>query len=110
MEDLKYKKGELIALSTGEYSDYYVNCFVRVLKDFDASELLDLWAKDNAVIANVNPVFRDTSKTYRKKEGCMDFIVWLNKFGYAEYIKYRELHVGSHDETELLSGKRFAED
>jgi len=35
---VKYKAGELINLTTGEYSDYCLRGTVKVLKDFDSLE------------------------------------------------------------------------
>jgi hypothetical protein len=34
----KFKEGEIILLTSGSYSDYYVKGLFRVLKDFDATD------------------------------------------------------------------------
>ncbi|ENQ1627738.1 hypothetical protein ACEOHO_004104 [Vibrio vulnificus] len=100
-QNLTYTKGELIALSTGEYSDYCVNGLVRALKDFDASVLLEEWAAENAVLLEDTNMVRYTRKVCREKENGMSFLGWLNKNGYTEDVKYRELHTGSYDDVEL---------
>lgn len=96
--NMKFKKGELIALSSGEYSDYCVNSLVRALKDFDAQEIFEEWAQDNGEKVEGTLFMKPTVKIFtRKKEG-LSFIGWLNKNGFTEDVAYRELSIGdSHD-------------
>lgn len=93
--NMKFKKGELVALSTGVYSDYCVNALVRALKDFDAQEIFEEWGQDNGEEVERKPSWLGvTGKVFaRKKEG-LSFIGWLNKNGFTEDVAYRELNVG----------------
>jgi len=40
---ITYRKGQILALSAGEYSDYSVYMFAKVLKDFTQQEVVDLY-------------------------------------------------------------------
>ena len=96
--NMKFKKGELIALSSGEYSDYCVNSLVRALKDFDAQEIFEEWAQDNGEEIERTLFLKPTIKMFKRKKEGLSFIGWLNKNGFTEDVTYRELNVGdSHD-------------
>lgn len=98
---LKYKKGELIALSEGSYSDYCVESLSRAMVDFDASKILHEWAKENA--EREQSTFKSGEFNYKQKEGGMSFVEWLNKNGYTEDVEYRELHIGDYYYTKLTN-------
>jgi hypothetical protein len=96
--NMKFKKGELIALSSGIYSDYRVNVLVRALKDFDAEAIFEEWAQDNGEKVEDLLFGKHTVKMFTRKEEGLSFIGWLNKNGFTEDVIYRELHVGDiHD-------------
>lgn len=90
-----FNVGELVALSTGEYSDYCVNGLFVVLKNFDAQVLLDDWAKETGRELVNGTVRADYSNQQ------VDFIGWLNNGGYVKDVEYRELHTGNYGKTEL---------
>ena len=76
---MKLTKGELVAISNGEYSDYCVNGLFKVLKDFDAKQMAIEWGGANG----------------------MQFVPWLCIRGYLEDVEYREMHTGCYGETEI---------
>lgn len=90
-----FTRGELVALSSGEYSDYRVDGLFKVLKDFDAQILLVEWAEETGRKLEKGVVEIDYLNENIK------FIGWLNKKGYIEHMDYRELHTGSYGKTHL---------
>jgi hypothetical protein len=77
-------QGELIAFTTGEYSDYCFNGLWRALKDCDLSEL-------GAAYLNERPDQRHDYSFEREQ-----FYAWLVAQGYFEYVPVREFHAGSY--------------
>ncbi|KQA29503.1 hypothetical protein F546_05125 [Vibrio paracholerae 877-163] len=98
---MKYKNGELIVLSIGLHSSYSVEGLVRAIKDFDASLLVEEWAKENAIKLESNSVVKYTRNIYRKTPEGTSFPKWLNENGYTEDVNYRELHIGDWGEVDL---------
>jgi len=98
---VKYKAGELINLTTGEYSDYCLRGTVKVLKDFDSLEAVTNFV---SLYPTLKPIHRYRSKEvveYRDTSSYLgighdDFIAWLNREGYIEDTPMQEWHVGSY--------------
>ena len=80
----KFKKGDLIAFSGGEYSDYVVQGFFKAKESLDIEDLLGTW------------------RVYEEpKVRSMSFTGWLNKLGLIEEVQYREIWTGSYGDTYL---------
>ena len=81
----KMKKGELLLLTSGEYSDYSAHALGRVLEDFDPEALQAEWLR-------LHP---DQATDYRANLGA--FIAWIiNDKALVEELNYREMNVGSY--------------
>jgi len=91
----EFKAGELMTISTGEYSDYCVNGLFSVLKDFDAQVQLAAWAAETGREMTGDGVYSN----YQNKQ--IDYMGWLNRNGFVEDVTFRELHIGDYGETEL---------
>jgi hypothetical protein len=83
-EERMIKAGTLLALETGEYSDYGVEGFYRVLKDFDGKELMRQYLAEHPEQAEAY-----SGHTY-------EFSAWLSKSGFIEDIDYLRWHIGSY--------------
>lgn len=104
MRDLKYKKDELILITSGEYSDYMHDGLFKVLIDFDASDLIEQWAVSNAKLTECYDGIIDKIKVYnQKREGSICFQSWLERNGYIKIIEYSELHTGCWGDITLSS-------
>lgn len=94
-----FKKGELMTISKGQYSDYCVMGLFKVLIDFDAEELSKAWAEEAGAelstrfINDIGYRFKEGHKNYYEEEAGF-FLGWLNKNGYIEDVDYRELSLG----------------
>ena len=75
---MKYKKGELLSFSTGEYSDYGVVAFTKVLKDFDEHEVGEKYLAEHP----------EERKSYSLRESA--FMNYLTLNGYVEDLEYKE--------------------
>lgn len=80
-----YKTGQLLLLSTGEYSDYDIHVVCRVLKNFDS---------------------REVSLSYNGKRDDYDFdddafTHYLTSNGYIEDVDYQEWHLGSYGTLDI---------
>lgn len=74
--------GTLVVLSTGSYSDFYVEGVYRALKDINPGEL----------------------RAHRIDEyGLTKFLAWLVREGYLEHIPSRELWIDGGD-VEIYGG------
>ena len=73
--------GQVIVITTGEYSDYSVWGSFRVLKDTDLKILEKTWRDNN------------TCKNERKE--CEKFYEWLLQEKIIEKIADKELYLGS---------------
>jgi len=96
MDPIKiFSTGELMMISTGEYSDYDIKGLFKILKDFDAQEQLAIWAKETGrEVVN----YRVESE-YQNQQ--IDYMGWLNKNGFIEDVDYRELHTDDYGTTVL---------
>lgn len=69
----QFKKDQIIYLTTGEYSDYDVHCFVRAIKDFRSEEVQDKYQRtiDSHIIYG-------------------EFISWLKEQGFIRELTAEE--------------------
>lgn len=92
--ETKYSAGEIALLTSGSYSDYYVQGAARVLRDCDFAELYPLFSKE------YNVLYESTKHLpWPKREPkfvsarISSFISWLEREGYVEEITQRELNL-----------------
>jgi len=79
MDSKKFKTGEIIVLTSGEYSGYEIFSVCEVRKDFLLSGLSKLFP-------------------HRRSDG---FPQWLIDNGYVERLAYRELNFGTYGRFRL---------
>lgn len=81
--------GQLVLLSSGEYSDYGVLAIAKSLKDFDTNE------------ETIN--FLEELKIHSGHDHDIEFrfMAWLHKKGFIEDVPYREVHLGSYGRIEI---------
>jgi hypothetical protein len=80
--------GEVVAFSSGEYSDYGISGFSKVLKPLNKT----VW--DEMVAACTAPPDYDPDDDPRFHDDRV--MPWLVKNGYIEEIEYTELHLGAY--------------
>jgi hypothetical protein len=80
------KVGEVVAFSSGEYSDYRIGSFAKVLKPLNA----EVW-ETMRVACTVPPEY-DPEGDPRFDE--YKAVPWLVANGYIEEVTYTELHLG----------------
>lgn len=87
---MKVTKGMVLAVTQGEYSDYYLKAHLRVLKDFDTEEVIAQYKQENP----------------KPDDGWLDgswdqdeFLAWCQKQELTEDVpeaEVQEWHIGSH--------------
>ena len=82
------KKGELITIATGAYSDYSISGVFRVLADFNPQEQMEKFAAETPL---------EDDDTYRDLS---EFIAWISRSGLLEPLESREWHIGSYGRLE----------
>jgi hypothetical protein len=94
MDDLSQslKKGTLLIIETGEYSDHSRDGPVRLLKTFTKAQLADDYRSE----------WRSKDKDdWDDRPNPYDFLPWLIASGRAEYVEnVHSWHVGSYGEFE----------
>lgn len=98
---LEYIAGELILLSKDEHADYHIARAGIVLEDFNAAELLPLWADEYGARLREGSSPALPTKQYITRIVNTKFEDWLVEKGYVKAVKTRELHVGVDDITTL---------
>lgn len=83
------KPGELLMLSTEEYSDQCHSGPYKVLQEFDIAVIAQ-------VVSNLPPMM-----PYRTKNGPDDVITYLESNKYIEMLPCRAVHLGSYGSIEL---------
>lgn len=78
------KKGELLLITDGEYSDYSVHGLFRVKKDFNLEESREDFDKE----------FPTSDKYDFRKYG--RFINYLSLKDLVDIVEYKECHLGDH--------------
>lgn len=76
--------GQIVALTSGDYSDYQVQAFAKVLKVIDK----DVW------LAAITACRDKNYKIYTNESRVAP---WLTENGYIEVIEYTELHIDDHE-------------
>lgn len=94
-QNVDYKQGEILLITSGQYSDYEVKSIFRVIKDFNANNQLLAWAEETGreVVDFAAPADWENDN--------VDLIGWLSVNNFIADINYRELHTGDYGETEL---------
>ena len=88
---MEIKKGQLIAIASGEYSDYYIRDYLRALVDIDTHEVMRLFKSI--------PLPKG-AKPYGRQD---DFLAWLQAERIVEPSETNEViewHIGSYGELE----------
>ena len=80
MSDCAYKKGEIIVITRGEYSDYRLKDVVRAERDFTLRDVVESFEK-------VYPNHEDYTEA---------FMPWLIFMGYVSEVEWREFHTGEY--------------
>lgn len=87
---MKVSKGEILMVTTGEYSDYGVQSLVVALADFDINELREEYLSE----------FPDQTERY--SADFYKFNNWLvNEKKIVEEVKHREWHLGDYSSFEM---------
>ncbi len=90
-----FKKDEKILFTSGECSDYGVDCLVLVLKDFSQDDTGLEWAKATKRKIEFGSVVWGMSDQ-------IGYLPWLEKNGYVKEIPFRE--VNEYDWNQLNIG------
>ncbi len=88
---MKIKKGQIIAFSEGEYSDYCVNALVVCIREFDLKENKAYWELKHTTIKDCR--YRD--RQIKRPDG-IGFLPWLVSQGLVEDVDYIEIHTGDY--------------
>jgi hypothetical protein len=83
--------GEIIVLTSGEYSDYGIVGYIVAKINFDIKEAIDLFKQET----------KDYSECGYINDAHNRFIAWLVITERAVPVEYRELHIGSYCELEI---------
>lgn len=79
--NIKFKAGEVVVLTSGQYSDYGLSGFIVAIADFDMSEEAISYALNSR--ATKTPDYDE-------------FIAMLIKKELVIPVKYREVHLGNY--------------
>lgn len=91
-----WKKGELILLSSGEYSDYNIRGTFRCLQDISAERLCKIAKETQALKEGL-----DETRGYGYCDLEDKFIATLIRLQLIEDIDAHELHIGSYSDLKL---------
>lgn len=91
-----YKKGEMIILSSGDYSDYSIRGAFRCLQDISAEHLSKIARKLNALEKGI-----EETRGYSYEDLQDKFIATLIRLQLIEDIETRELHIGTYSNLRL---------
>ncbi len=94
---MKVEKGQLIAFSEGDYSDYMVESLCVVDEPFDLKEMKNKWMNECCDEITCN-IFKHTHER-KIKSGKPNFIAWLSLKMLVTDVNYIEVHTGSHGEV-----------
>jgi hypothetical protein len=101
---MKIKQGQVVAITTGEYSDYCLRDHLLALKDFDAKAEAERFKEvgDYFAVPEYDP--EGEPETW----GCHDrFLAWAIREGLLEPLNDAsvvDLHIGSYGELEVNYG------
>lgn len=88
---ITHKRNALIALSSGEYSDYRFNGLYKVTKDMDFLEVAKAYV-DQAPMCDWDDERKDLSEEA--------FAAYLLRHGWVIEIDYHEIHLGNYGNFE----------
>ena len=87
---MEIKRGEILALTTGEYSDYQLFTLVEAIQDFDINELKEKYLEENPNQCDPH-WFTDAQ-----------FVKWIIiNAKVVKELDYREWYLGSHRSPEM---------
>jgi hypothetical protein len=79
----EFKKDEILYVSCGEYSDYEIISVVKVLQDFDAEKIKEVY------INNIN-------NKENKRQNTNEFLKFMLDLNLIEELNYREFRLGGY--------------
>jgi len=92
MDTLKFQRGTVLVLSTGEYSDYRVDAILVTLTDCDLRGLAQAYHEEcMGVIAAAGNADWDRPQP-------QDFPSWLVAKGHAMPVDHNEIYLGAYGE------------
>lgn len=95
---MRCKKGDILYLTSGEYSDYNMRLSVKVIKGFDTKKIQTKFL--NYFNSLTDPETGESFDDYRQID-C--FVPWIIREGYIEELEEaKELHLGSYGKIRLI--------
>ena len=101
MRNHTFKKGEMILVTEGEYSDYNVTGLFTALKEFRRDTTIRAWCKDT------NRDIKEATCEIGCNNKEIDYVPWLLRNGIIKELEYREFHTGSYGSTYMEKEYRF---
>lgn len=89
----EHRVGDLIVLTSGEYSDFGITGIYRALKDFNDADFSRAYVGRPA----------NQRKFDKSGAGAYDFPEWVKSSGYLEEIEYCEIHYGAYGRLSIES-------
>lgn len=89
--DRQFKKGELLLITIGEYSDYSVHGIVRCLHDFGHREVLEAYLN----------YLRLQNKYKDDHVDLYEIMPWMIGGGWVEEVETTEVHLGDYGRLEI---------
>jgi len=96
---MKVKKGQIVAFSEGEYSDYTVEALCVVDNPFDLEEMKNKWMDECCEELTTN-IYKHRPER-KLKSGKPSFLAWLSMKMLVTDIDYIEVHTGSYGEVDV---------
>lgn len=81
------KKDSILLITTGDYSDYYVQGLFKVIKEINKI----------TVVSEFNEACPAVGRDDRQSK----FLAWLAASGYVEDIEHEEWHIGSYGQVSV---------
>jgi hypothetical protein len=98
---MKVKQGQILAITTGAYSDYTLRDHVRALRDFDTTDEIARFMKEGDYIA---PAEWDEDGPPSVYDSDIRFIAWAIRERLIEPLSENEVvewHVGEYGELDV---------
>ena len=99
--DMKIKQGQILAITTGVYSDYTLRDHVRALRDFDTASEVGRFVKEGDYIAPPDWDENGEPSIYGSETR---FIAWAIREGLIEPLSKNEViewHIGSYEQLDI---------
>ena len=97
---MKVKKGQMIAFSEGEYSDYVVEALCVVDEPFDLEEMKNKWMNECCEEEVTTNIYKYRSER-ELKSGEPSFLAWLSMKMLVTDVDYIEVHTGSYGKVDV---------